>query len=239
MRRACFDKTDGAGAAVFAGADEPALTGAGHFVLKSWGRGTAKAARRGHAGRTSTGPARRRNEVQYISRYRSPLGEMLLAADEIGLTGLWFAGQKHFARRLDREHEERGLPLFDAAKRWLDVYFSGREPDVAVPLHFTGTAFENEVWELLCAIPYGQTTTYGAIARQLAARRGLPRMSAQAVGGAVGRNEISIIVPCHRVVGADGSLTGYAGGIGKKARLLALEHVDLRRFSLPNGGAAL
>ena len=95
------------------------------------------------------------------------------------------------------------------------------------------------MWELLCAIPYGQTTTYGAIARQLAARRGLPRMSAQAVGGAVGRNEISIIVPCHRVVGADGSLTGYAGGIGKKARLLALEHVDLRRFSLPNGGAAL
>ena len=177
--------------------------------------------------------------MQYISRYRSPLGEMLLAADEIGLTGLWFAGQKHFARRLDREHEERGLPLFDAAKRWLDVYFSGREPDVAVPLHFTGTAFENEVWELLCAIPYGQTTTYGAIARQLAARRGLPRMSAQAVGGAVGRNEISIIVPSHRVVGADGSLTGYAGGIGKKARLLALEHVDLRRFSLPNGGAAL
>ena len=151
--------------------------------------------------------------MQYISRYRSPLGEMLLAADEIGLTGLWFAGQKHFARRLDREHEERGLPLFDAAKRWLDVYFSGREPDVAVPLHFTGTAFENEVWELLCAIPYGQTTTYGAIARQLAARRGLPRMSAQAVGGAVGRNEISIIVPCHRGVGADGSLTGYAGGI--------------------------
>ena len=126
--------------------------------------------------------------MQYISRYRSPLGEMLLAADEIGLTGLWFAGQKHFARRLDREHEESGLPLFDAAKRWLDVYFSGREPDVAVPLHFTGTAFENEVWEAPLRHPLRTDDDLWRDRQQLAARRGLPRMSAQAVGGAVGRN---------------------------------------------------
>ena len=161
--------------------------------------------------------------MQYTSRYRSPLGEMLLAADESGMTGLWFAGQKYFARHLDKEHAEKEIPLFTTVKQWLDVYFAGSEPDFTVPLHFTGTAFQNEVWGILCAIPYGQTTTYGEIAKQLAARRGLPHMSAQAVGGAVGHNPISILVPCHRVVGANGSLTGYAGGLERKRRLLALE----------------
>ena len=161
--------------------------------------------------------------MQYTSRYRSPLGEMLLAADEAGVTGLWFAGQKYFALHLDKEQEEKEIPLFGTVKQWLDVYFSGREPDFTVPLHFTGTAFQNEVWGILCAIPYGQTTTYGEIAKRLAARRGVPHMSAQAVGGAVGHNKISILVPCHRVVGANGSLTGYAGGLERKRRLLALE----------------
>ena len=161
--------------------------------------------------------------MQYTSRYRSPLGEMLLAADEAGVTGLWFARQKYFALHLDKEQEEKEIPLFGAAKRWLDVYFSGREPDFTVPLHFTGTAFQNEVWQILCTIPYGRTATYGEIAKQLAARKGLPHMSAQAVGGAVGHNPISILVPCHRVVGAGGSLTGYAGGLQRKRRLLALE----------------
>ena len=161
--------------------------------------------------------------MQYTSRYRSPLGEMLLAADKTGVTGLWFAGQKYFALHLDKEQEEKEIPLFGAAKRWLDVYFSGREPDFTVPLHFTGTAFQNEVWQILCTIPYGRTATYGEIAKQLAARKGLPHMSAQAVGGAVGHNPISILVPCHRVVGAGGSLTGYAGGLERKRRLLALE----------------
>ena len=154
--------------------------------------------------------------MQYISHYHSPLGDILLAADSAGLTGLWFEGQKYFALYLDKEHEEKELPVFEEAKRWLDIYFSGKNPDFQVPLHFTGTDFQNEVWEILYAIPYGQTTTYGEIAAQLAKKRGLPRMSAQAVGGAVGHNEISIIVPCHRVVGASGSLTGYAGGIEKK-----------------------
>ena len=161
--------------------------------------------------------------MQYISHYASPLGSMLLAADDAGLTGLWFEGQKHFARGLDGAHEERTLPLLDEAKRWLDQYFSGREPDFTPSLHLLGTAFEREVWAILRAIPYGRTTTYGEIAAQLTKRRGLAHMSAQAVGGAVGRNPISVIVPCHRVLGADGSLTGYAGGIERKRRLLALE----------------
>ena len=161
--------------------------------------------------------------MQYTSRYRSPLGEMLLAADETGVTGLWFAGQKYFARHLDKEHAEKEISLFTTVKQWLDVYFAGSEPDFTVPIHFTGTAFQNEVWGILCAIPYGRTTTYSEIAKQLAARRGLPHMSAQAVGGAVGHNPISILVPCHRVVGLGGSLTGYAGGLERKRCLLALE----------------
>ena len=167
--------------------------------------------------------------MQYISRYHSPMGGILLAGDGNGLTGLWFEGQKYFARHLDKEQEEREIPLFELAKGWLDVYFSGREPDFSVPLHLMGTAFQKEVWEILRSIPYGHTMTYGEIAKQLAEKRGLSHMSAQAVGGAVGRNPISILVPCHRVVGADGSLTGYAGGIDKKGRLLKLEGVDNRK----------
>ena len=171
--------------------------------------------------------------MQYTSHYRSPIGNILLAADEIGLTGLWFEGQKYFALYLDKEHEERELPIFEKVKEWLDIYFSGKEPDFTVPLHFTGTDFQNEVWEILCAIPYGRTMTYGEIAKQVAAKKGLPRMSAQAVGGAVGHNGISILVPCHRVVGANGSLTGYAGGIDKKIKLLQLEKADMRPLFAP------
>lgn len=177
--------------------------------------------------------------MQYVNHYTSPLGNILLAADDTGLTGLWFEGQKYFALYLDKEHEQRELPVFETAKRWLDIYFSGREPDFTVPLHFTGTAFQNEVWEILRGIPYGQTTTYGEIARQIAAKRGAAHMSAQAVGGAVSHNEISIIVPCHRVVGTNGSLTGYAGGIDKKIKLLTLEHVDTGAFFVPGKGTAL
>ena len=165
--------------------------------------------------------------MQYISHYSSPLGDILLAADSAGLTGLWFEGQKYFALNLDKEHEEKEIPLFVQTKRWLDIYFSGKEPDFSVPLHFTGTEFQNEVWELLLAIPYGQTTTYGELARRIAGKRGVKHMSAQAVGGAVGHNNISVIVPCHRVVGTNGSLTGYAGGIDKKIKLLELEKADI------------
>ena len=159
----------------------------------------------------------------YTLHYDSPLGGILLAADEVGLTGLWFEGEKYFANILGPEQQERETPALQMAKRWLDVYFGGQEPDFTPPLHPAGSAFQQEVWALLRRIPCGQTTTYGALARQLAAERGLSRMSAQAVGGAVGHNVISIIIPCHRVVGTNGSLTGYAGGIDKKAALLRLE----------------
>ena len=176
--------------------------------------------------------------MQYTSTYESPLGGITLAADDVGLTGLWFDGQKYYGLYLDKVHEERNLPVFDLAKAWLDQYFAGRVPDVDVPRHFIGTDFQNEVWELLYSIPYGQTMTYGGIADILAKRRGLKRMSAQAVGGAVGKNEISIIVPCHRVVGANGSLTGYAGGIDKKIQLLKLEHAWKGDFFVPKHSTA-
>lgn len=177
--------------------------------------------------------------MQYINHYISPLGKIVLAADEVGLTGLWFEGQKYFALYLDKDHEEKELPIFKKAKAWLDIYFSGREPDFELPLHFIGTPFQNEVWEILTSIPYGKTMTYGEIAKLLAKRKGIKQMSAQAVGGAVGRNEISIIVPCHRVVGANGSLTGYAGGIDKKIALLKLEKVDMEKLFVPRKGTAL
>ena len=166
--------------------------------------------------------------MQYISHYTSPIGDILLAADDAGLTGLWFQGQKYFARGLEKEQEERNLPVFDQTKTWLDLYFSGKEPDFLPPLHLIGTDFQKQVWEILLAIPYGKTTTYGKIAGQIAQRRGLAHMSAQAVGGAVGHNPISIIVPCHRVLGTDGSLTGYAGGVDKKIHLLSLEKTGNR-----------
>ena len=176
--------------------------------------------------------------MTFTQQYDSPLGGMLLAADEIGLTGLWFSGQKYFARGLPAERTERSTPVLTEAKRWLDLYFSGREPDFIPPLHPAGSAFRRAVWQILLQVPYGQTITYGEIARQLAEKRGLARMSAQAVGGAVGHNEVSVIIPCHRVVGTNGSLTGYAGGIGKKVRLLELERADISRFYVPKNGTA-
>lgn len=177
--------------------------------------------------------------MQYITTYQSPLGEILLAADEIGLTGLWFDGEKFYADSLDPEHEERNVPVFDVVKKWLDIYFSGHEPDFMPSVHMIGSEFRQQVWKILREIPYGETITYGALAKRVARERGLERMSAQAVGGAVGHNEISIIVPCHRVVGSDGSLTGYAGGIDKKERLLMLEGVNMDHFYVPTRGTAL
>ena len=177
--------------------------------------------------------------MTYTQHYDSPLGGILLAADEIGLTGLWFDGQKHFADNLPAEHTEQETPVLAEVRRWLDVYFTGKAPEFLPPLHPIGSAFRRSVWEILLQIPYGQTTTYGEIARQLAEKRGLSKLSAQAVGGAVGHNEISIIIPCHRVVGTNGSLTGYAGGIDKKRRLLELEHTDMTGFFVPKKGTAL
>ena len=177
--------------------------------------------------------------MQYTAAYQSSVGDVLLAADETGLTGLWFEGEKFYALSLDPEHEERETPIFAITRRWLDIYFSGHEPDFMPPVHMIGSEFRRCVWELLLQIPYGTTVTYGDLARQVARRRGLRRMSAQAGGGAVGHNEISIIVPCHRVVGTNGSLTGYAGGVDKKRRLLELEGVDMEKFFVPARGTAL
>lgn len=165
--------------------------------------------------------------MQYTTTYQTPIGRVLLAADDTALTGLWFEGARYYALGLDSEHQEREVPAFDETRRWLDIYFSGHEPDFMPTVHMKGTPFQLEVWGILRAIPYGTTVTYGEIAKKLAQKRGLSRMSAQAVGGAVGRNAVSIIIPCHRVVGSDGRLTGYAGGIDKKISLLRYEGVDI------------
>lgn len=166
----------------------------------------------------------------YTSVYSSELGDILLAADEIGLTGLWFFGQSYFADTLPVEQIAQETPILAQAKEWLDEYFSGKEPDFTPTLHPIGSPFRQAVWKLLLQIPYGQTTTYGEIARQLEKLQNRPHMSAQAVGGAVGHNGISIIIPCHRVVGTKGSLTGYAGGLDKKMALLELEHANRKTY---------
>lgn len=158
----------------------------------------------------------------YRSDYASPLGTITLASDGEGLTGLWFSGQKHYGAGLSPDAIRDEKP-FRAAKRWLDAYFSGVRPDALPPLRSRGTPFQLAVWQLLLAIPYGETTTYGALAREYARQSGRERMSAQAIGQAVGRNPISIIIPCHRVCGAGGAPTGYAAGVERKQWLLALE----------------
>lgn len=177
--------------------------------------------------------------MTFTQHYDSPLGGILLAADEIGLTGLWFDGEKYFADNLPIEHTELETPILAEAKQWLDLYFTGNEPNFMPPLHPIGSDFRKTVWEILSQVPYGQTTTYGEVSRQLAEKQGLARMSAQAVGGAVGHNEIYIIIPCHRVVGTNGSLTGYAGGIDKKLKLLELERADTSSFFVLERGTAL
>lgn len=176
----------------------------------------------------------------YQTTYQSPIGQLTLASDGTNLIGLWIEGQKYFGGSVKEEMQTLDtIPVFSLTKNWLDRYFSGKNPKIAeLSLAPRGSEFRQRVWKLLCQIPYGQVTTYGALARQLAAAGNgfddsksdgksgtafCTGMSAQAVGGAVGHNPISIIIPCHRVVGADGSLTGYAGGIEKKSALLELE----------------
>ena len=158
----------------------------------------------------------------YTAHYTSLLGGITLASDGIALTGLYFDGETG-CPPCDAAHK-KDLPVLGEAMRWLDLYFAGHEPDFSPTLNPTGTAFQQAVWAILRTIPYGATTSYGTIARRIE-QKTKKRMSAQAVGGAVGRNPISIIIPCHRVLGADGSLTGYAGGLDKKEYLLGLEGV--------------
>ena len=166
--------------------------------------------------------------MDYIRHYDSPLGRILLAADGSGLTGLWFEGQRFYAETLSPVHGEGTLPVLDQTAEWLDIYFSGAVPDFTPPLHMRTTPFRRAVWEVLLTIPYGRTMTYGKIARILAEKGSPARLSPQAVGTAVGHNAISLIIPCHRVVGAGGRLAGYAGGLDKKARLLTLEKAEFR-----------
>lgn len=161
--------------------------------------------------------------MDYIQNYRSSLGNITLASDGTFLTGLWFDGQKYDRDTLEEEYEEKSLPVLAETCRWLDMYFAGKEPDFTPPIRMRGTEFRKSVWKILLTIPYGKTITYGEIARIIARQNGISQMSSQAVGGAVGHNAISIIIPCHRVVGTNGSLTGYAGGIERKRRLLEME----------------
>ncbi len=173
--------------------------------------------------------------MEYTTKYPSPVGTLLLASDGQALTGLWIENQKYYGATLSQDHQEKDdLPVFDEVRKWLDRYFAGEQPSASeLPLAPAGSPFRQRVWEIMCRIPYGQTMTYGEIAKEAAAAEGRETMSGQAVGGAVGHNPISIIMPCHRVVGADGSLTGYAGGIDVKRRLLELEGADLSRLYAP------
>ncbi len=161
--------------------------------------------------------------MQYIYKYNSPLGMLTMSSDGENLTGLWFDGQKYFPSALVSGCEEKRLPVLEETIRWLDIYFSGSNPGFVPSVRLQGTPFQTTVWTILQKIPYGCTVTYGEIAKEVARKKGVASMSAQAVGGAVGHNPASIIVPCHRVIGSSGSMTGYAGGLEKKIALLRLE----------------
>lgn len=177
--------------------------------------------------------------MQYINHYESPLGSITLGSDGENLTGLWFDDQKYFASTLCEETAEKDLTIFTQTKQWLDIYFNGQNPGFTPQLKLSGSDFRIAVWEILKEIPYGHIMTYSEIAHRIALIKGIDKMSAQAVGGAVGHNPISIIVPCHRVVGSNGSLTGYAGGIDKKLKLLTLEKADVNNLFVPKKGSAL
>lgn len=169
--------------------------------------------------------------MDHIGHYDSPLGGITLAGRENMLTGLWFDGQKYFADTLSDEHIKKDLPVFDLTKKWLDIYFGGGVPDFIPQIKTDSTPFRRLIWDILLTIPYGKTMTYTEIAAIAAEKMGVMRMSAQAVGGAVGHNPISLIVPCHRVVGKNGSLTGYAAGTDIKMKLLEMES----RMFAPDG----
>ena len=162
----------------------------------------------------------------YTTNYNTPIGKVLIASDGEYITGLWFEGQKYFAKNLTGKTTSPNdkLEIFNVTKNWLDRYFNCNNPDVKeLKIKLEGTQFQKDVWKILCKIPYGATTSYQKIAQTIAKKYNKATMSAQAVGNAVGHNPILIIVPCHRVIASDGKLTGYAGGIDKKAKLLKIE----------------
>ena len=155
--------------------------------------------------------------ITYLSSYVSPFGPMTMASRNERLVGLWFDGQKHFASTVTGRTETANNEALRECRRWLDIYFGGREPDFTPPLELIGTEFRKKVWNALLSVPYGETSAYKKLAELIG------NTSARAVGGAVGRNPISIIVPCHRIIGADGSITGYAAGVDIKKKLIDLE----------------
>lgn len=178
--------------------------------------------------------------MDYLCTYSSPLGEITLASDGTHLIGLWFKGGRYAGETVSPDAVKKDdLPVFQETKRWLDIYFSGQQPDFCPPLCVRGSVFRQHICQKIRAIPYGQTETYGDLAKEIAAERGIAHMSAQAVGGAVGHNPISLIIPCHRVVGTKGNLTGYGGGIWRKVKLLELEKMNLENFFIPKKGTAL
>lgn len=172
-------------------------------------------------------------EISYIHYYNSPLGRITLASNGNALTGLWFDGQKYFGSTLSKEYIPKDLPVFVQTVQWLDIYFSGKAPGFTPLLSLNTTSFRKSVWEIMLKIPFGQTMSYKEIASMVAGQRGLSHMSAHAVGGAVAHNPVSLIIPCHRVIGANGNLTGYAGGIDKKIKLLDMENVDIKSLFIP------
>ena len=179
--------------------------------------------------------------MYYSTTYPSPLGLITIASTEDALVGLWIEGQKYFIGSLKEPLTEcPDLPILIQTRQWLNRYFAGEQTSLTeLKLTPMGSDFRQRVWSILCQIPYGKTTTYGEIAKQVAAELGRETMSAQAIGGAVGHNPISNIIPCHRVVGTNGSLTGYAGGIDKKIWLLTHEGLNLSNFVVPTKGTAI
>ncbi|MDR0768638.1 MAG: methylated-DNA--[protein]-cysteine S-methyltransferase [Dysgonamonadaceae bacterium] len=161
--------------------------------------------------------------MEYINKIKSPVGILTVSSDGQNISGLWIEGQKYFAKTLGKDVLEQDLPLFKTVRQWLDIYFSGKEPDFMPPLMPKGSPFQKTIWNYLCKIPYGQTTSYGELAKQFELENEGKPMSARAIGAAVGHNSVSIIIPCHRIIGKNGDLTGYAGGIDIKIKLLQLE----------------
>ncbi|MBQ8358310.1 MAG: methylated-DNA--[Oscillospiraceae bacterium] len=179
--------------------------------------------------------------MYYCYTYPSPVGKITVASNEKSIVGLWIEKQKYYMDVLENKaYQEKETDAIRLAKVWLDKYFNNEKPPIdGLPMEFIGSDFRKQIWRILAEIPYGEVITYGDVAKQIAKEKGLAAMSAQAVGGAVGRNPISIIIPCHRVVGANGSLTGYAGGIDIKTRLLAFEGADMSKLYAPTKGTAL
>jgi methylated-DNA-[protein]-cysteine S-methyltransferase len=163
--------------------------------------------------------------MEYIQKIKSPVGILTVSSDGKNISGLWIEGQKYFAKTLGKDVSEQNLPIFNNVREWLDIYFSGKEPEFMPPLMPKGSPFQRSVWNNLYKIPYGQTTTYGELAKRFESENKDKHMSARAIGGAVGHNPISILIPCHRVTGSNGALTGYAGGIDTKRKLLMLEGI--------------